>query len=285
MSLIKNIDFLDIHYHVNPDAFMRRYSALQAGRIYRKLGGGVVLKNHLGSCVNMAYVAQSEGFPVFGSLVLNPIAGRPWRKIIEQSLCMNQDSELRLLVHFPTFIETNHKSKLKRTINNIYIERYGFDTESVLTESGKLTAETRDVLLMAKDHPIVISTGHANKKGIFALIEEALRIGLDRLMLNQPASPMTGLTAYELLDLSINDFIYFEQTALTYILRYQEFEDLHYVLKTIPNAIYSSDLGQKDQMDIEEWLSTANKMFRRINLGLSRVKDLMLNNPIKLLRI
>ncbi|EGH18815.1 hypothetical protein Pgy4_38231, partial [Pseudomonas savastanoi pv. glycinea str. race 4] len=43
-----------------------------------------------------------------------------------------------------------------------------------------------------------ISTGHADADEVRMLIEEALRIGVPRLMLNQPANPLTGLKAAEL---------------------------------------------------------------------------------------
>ncbi|MDE9448407.1 hypothetical protein KKJ04_23650, partial [Xenorhabdus bovienii] len=45
----KKLRFLDVHYHARPDSYIRRYNVLEAGREYSRQGGGVVLKNHLGS--------------------------------------------------------------------------------------------------------------------------------------------------------------------------------------------------------------------------------------------
>lgn len=44
MSAVSPPDFIDVHYHVNPDAYVRRHSAIQAGSVYAKHNGWVILK-------------------------------------------------------------------------------------------------------------------------------------------------------------------------------------------------------------------------------------------------
>jgi len=91
------------------------------------------------------------------------------------------------------------------------------------------------------------------------LIDAAKSQGLPRLMLNQPANPMTGLDAADLKALAGESWLFIEQTALTYLLGYQSWDDFAAVLKEVPNVVYSSDLGQTTQIDLDEWRSASRR--------------------------
>jgi hypothetical protein len=67
----------------------------------------------------------------------------------------------------------------------------------------------------ARDLPVVISPGHADAHEVRLLVDEAVRLDLPRLMLNQPASPMTGLTCKALMGGAAAEHVWTEQTALT----------------------------------------------------------------------
>lgn len=278
------LNFLDVHYHAAPDAFVRRHGVLESGRRYRDLGGGVVLKSHLGSCVQLAEAAREFDLPVFGSVVLNAVSGGPRRKPVMQALSQVQSPwSGRLLVHLPTFTGAKHASKLVRCTSNRYAEQAALEPCRVTDESGRLLTELIDLLHMAKDHPIVISSGHSSRDEVMRLIEAAKRIGVPRLMLNQPANPMTGMKYADLLELTGEDWLYVEQTALTYLLGYQSWNDFASVLRDIPNVVYSSDLGQTSQMDIEEWRTTSQGWFETMGLSSQRIADISLTTPLVML--
>ncbi|MGE9616353.1 MAG: DUF6282 family protein [Solitalea-like symbiont of Acarus siro] len=283
--MLHNLNFIDIHYHVNPDSYRRRYNSIKAGKIYKDLKGMVVLKNHLGSSVAIAETAYLENLPVLGSLVLNKIAGETWKTIIQQNLCMYNKDCFRLLVHLPTIVHSHHKSTLKRCTTNTYIQKFALAPSSLLDSKFRLKQGVVEILLFAKDYPIIISTGHSNKLETMAVIEYCDKIGVNKLLLNQPANPIVGLIANDLRQFSTYKFIYFEQTALTYLLNYQNYQDFVDVIANIPNVIYSSDLGQTSQMDIQEWLINSHKWFRNAQLSETRIQDITLNNPLKLLSI
>jgi hypothetical protein len=136
---------------------------------------------------------------------------------------------------------------------------------------------------MARDHPIVISTGHANREEVLLLIDGAEKFQVPRLMLNQPANPLTGLTASELFDLAQSTMVYVEQTALTYLLGYQSKEDFQQVLTRVPRVVYSSDLGQTSQPDITEWLRQSQKWFTEFGLTAERLIEITRINPMTML--
>lgn len=275
--------FVDIHYHVGPDAYIRRHTARKAGKIYQSHQGWVVLKNHLGSCAAQAWEARQEGLPVSGSIVLNDISGGFDLRSIEQAVIQQgEDSGLRLLVHLPTVTGRAHRSKLRRTPAHSLLAR-GLRPLTVSDENLELRSDVRELFKAARDLPIVISTGHASAEEVRLLIDETTNHEGVRLLLNQPANPLTGLSYEALAQIVQVENVWTEQTALTFLLGYQGWEDFAAVLAKIPRAVYSSDLGQPNQPDIGEWLSTSRNWFSRAQLTPQRIAGLTFTEPLNML--
>lgn len=280
----KKIHFLDVHYHARPDSFVRRCNALQAGEAYQQAGGGVVLKNHLGSTTALASLAQEQGLPVFGSVVLNAISGGLSLDTVRQALCQYAFKYSgRLLVHLPTVVPSKHRSRLSRTPGNRFVTDFAGKSLSISEDGVRLKHKVIELLHMASNEPIVLSTGHATFDEIRMLLEAAEQIGNIKIMLNQPANPITGMSASDLKSLGKIDWIFIEQTALTVLLGYQTEDDLVSVLKNCHNLIYSSDLGQTTQPDISQWMSLSDQWFRKANLSNERKKAIKLGNPLSML--
>ncbi|MBA9048887.1 MULTISPECIES: DUF6282 family protein [Streptomyces] len=278
--------FVDVHYHVGPDAYVRRHTAATAGDQYARLGGWVVLKNHLGSTAAQAWEARQQGLPVSGSIVLNDIAGGLDTRAVEQAVVQHgEDSGLRLIVHLPTVTGRTHTSRLSRTPAHPLLARDGLRPLTVTDGDGVLRAEVREILRMARDLPIVISTGHADGREVALLVEEAVRLDVPRVMLNQPANPMTGLSCADLLDIASAEQVYTEQTALTYLLGYQDWDDFAAVLAKVPRALYSSDLGQTSQMDIGEWTTRSRDWFEKAGLDEGRITEVVRDAPLRMLSL
>lgn len=281
MVNLSDYQFIDIHYHASPDLYIRRLDALEAGREYHAHHGAVVLKSHLGATSVQATLAQRLGLPVFPSLVLNAIAGGIHYRVIEKALLEYQSESVgKMIVHFPTITGRKYHSKLSRQLVNNAIPLL---SETLFNESQTLKKEVLDILRMARDYPIVLSTGHASKEEVYALIDACVQFSVPQLLLNQPANPLTGLDAAALKEVSKLGFIFTEQTALTYLLGHQSKEDFTEVLCTIPGVIYSSDLGQTSQMGIRDWLDFSNRMFDDLGLTESRKNEIWRQNAFKLL--
>lgn len=281
---INQLDFIDIHYHAKPDNYSRRYNALEAGLLYKKENGAVVLKNHLGSTTSLAALAQSDNLPVFGSIVLNPASGGISVNSVRQALSQYQIKNAgRMIVHLPTFVTSLHKSRLKRTFANQYAESLTENEGSITNSNGKIKSEVIDLIEFSRENDIVLSSGHANKSQVMKLMAEIDKRGGSRLMLNQPANPMTGFTASELKALGNHDWLYIEQCALTVYLNYQTKDDFYSVLSEVNNVIYSSDLGQPSQPDIPQWLIDSKLWFKEAGLTKQREKEIRLLNPLQML--
>lgn len=287
MKSLGNCQFLDIHYHASPDLYQRRLTAIQAGISYKSLNGAVVLKSHLGSTSVQASLAQAQGLPVLPSLVLNAIAGGINYQVVLRALTEYQPTIMnaKILVHFPTITGRKYQSKLTRQLNYPYLSEFSLKGETLTNDKNFLKPEVIDILKMSKDYPIVLSTGHASKYEVYALIDACIKYNVAALLLNQPANPLTGIQAPELQELARHDFIWIEQTALTYLIGHQSKEDFTEVISHVPRVIYSSDLGQPSQMDVPAWYQYSKTLFNTLKLSTLRKDELWRLNALRFLAI
>ncbi|USQ14329.1 hypothetical protein J2N86_03085 [Legionella lytica] len=284
MNQLADYQFIDIHYHASPDLYARRWNALQAGEIYQSLRGAVFLTSHLGATSIQATLAQQQGLPVFPSLILNQLAGGIDYRVIMQALNEYQPlSPSKLLVHFPTITGRNYPSKLSRQLSYPHLSPFSQRGETLFNSKQQLGKNVIDILKMANDYPIVLTTGHASKEEVYCLVDACIRYKVPALILNQPAHPLVNLKAPALKELAQHEFVWIEQTALTYLLGHQDKEDFSTVLQAIPRVIYSSDLGQTTQMDIKDWIRYSAELFTELHLSEQRKSELLREHVIKLL--
>lgn len=276
--------FIDVHYHAEPDAYLRRYTALRASRRYAWHGGWVVLKNHLGCTVAQARELRGLGMPVSGSLVLNSTAGGiDPQAVLGAVYRRGPGPGPRLIVHLPTVTGRSHRSALVREAGHPHLAVHGLRPLTVTGDDGRLRPEVLEILRMARDLDFVVSTGHASAEEVHRLVEAAVHVGVPALMLNQPANPLTGLRYGQLVDLACAEMVYTEQTALTYLLGYQDADDFRQVLTSLPRTVYSSDLGQPSQPDIDDWLELSHGWFADFGLPADRVREITRDAPLRML--
>jgi len=279
--------FIDIHYHADPDLYRRRYDMIGAGKQYQALSGAVVLKSHLGATALQATIAQKEGLPVFPSITLNKITGGIHYRPIIKALSEYQPTiPSRMIVHLPTITGRKHTSHLSRELVFPDLADELCQPETIFNAQGKLKSELHDIFKLARDYPISLSSGHASREELEGLLEACAKFNVPFLLLNQPANPLMGLKAKDLIVITENyNFAWIEQTSLTYLLSYQDKHDFSTVLRDVPRVIYSSDLGQTSQMDVPEWVQRSKQWFSELMLSTLRKDEICLRNPITLLKI
>lgn len=286
MLSLGKFKFIDIHYHANPDLYTRRWNAMEAGTLYQSLNGAVVLKSHTGSTSIQATLLQEMGLPVLPSLVLNHIGGGIDYRVVIHALSEYQPQiASKMIVHFPTITGRKIQSKLSRQLTHNDLEKYTQKGETLFSSKQELRKEAVDILKMTKDYPIVLSSGHASREEVYRLIDACNQYDVPSLLLNQPANPLTGLKFSELSELVKNEWLWVEQTALTFLLGHQDKQDFSQVLTHLPRVVYSSDLGQPNQMDISDWFNFSKKIFHELDLSEKREEELFLTNAIKLLSL
>jgi hypothetical protein len=281
-----SFQFIDIHFHCSPDIYSRRYSPIEAAQEYQLLNGAVVLRNHLGSTVTQATLLQELGYSVFPSISLNHISGGIDPRVVVRAIAQYDPIiPSKIIVDLPTITGRSHRSKLARSIKYPNLSSYTLKSETIFSSDNKLKKEVIDLLKLSCDYPIIISSGHASKEEVFELIEAGLKYNISSLLLNQPSNPLTGLKVDDLRLLSTVPFLWIEQTALTYLLDYQDTSDFENLLLDIPNLIYSSDLGQTTQMPVNAWFEKTTDWFNELKISSLRRNQICLENPSKMLLI
>ncbi|MBN0047135.1 hypothetical protein JS756_24115 [Streptomyces actuosus] len=258
---------VDVHYHAGPDLYRRRLTSTGAGRAYAEIGGWVVLKSHLTSTAARAWEARQEGLPVSGALVLNELAGGIGPRAVEQAVYAHGPaSPARLVVHLPTLVGPAHPSPLRRTRFHHLLDADRWRTGRVLDADGRLRRDVCEVLRAARDLPVVVATGHCDREAALRVVDEAVRLGVPRLLLTHATHPMSGFTPGDLTDLSGVSGLYVEITALTLLLGHRDATHLAPVVRAHPRVVFSSDLGQPGQPEVKQWLELSKQWFRAAGL-------------------
>ncbi|SFT75288.1 hypothetical protein SAMN04487904_107142 [Actinopolyspora lacussalsi subsp. righensis] len=285
-------EYVDVHYHAGPDLYRRRYTAAQAGRVHSEAGGWVVLKSHLTSTAAQAWEARQEGLPVSGSVVLNELSGGVRTSVVEQAVYAHgPEPPARLIVYLPTLTRSapGHHSPHHSPGRKLFhpaVETERWSSPGMLDDDGDLSSEVREVMRSARDLPVVLATGHCNRQETLRVIEEAERLRpAPPLMLTHATHPMSGLRARDLADLATLRWIYPETTALTYLLRRRELDELASVTSAHPGTVYSSDLGQPEQLDVRPWLERTARWFRVTAVDTALARRITQGNPAEMLSL
>jgi len=65
---------------------------------------------------------------------------------------------------------------------------------SILDDLGKLKPETFDVLGVVKEYGLILCTGHLSPNEIYVLAREALRLGIEKILVTHPCAVKVGPT-------------------------------------------------------------------------------------------
>lgn len=186
MSTIRRLlqGAIDIHVHFAPDPRVeRRSDALELAQ-YAKAQGmrGLVLKSHEYPTAPVAYtVAQVvPGIELYGGLCLDEEIGGLNPVALEASARMGAK-----VVWFPTFSARAWRQSSGQS-----------GGIAILDDRGRLVPQVHQVLEVVRQYDMVLATGHIGVQETFALVEEARRMGIARIVITHASSmaPRTGLT-------------------------------------------------------------------------------------------
>ncbi|MHB8104476.1 MAG: DUF6282 family protein [Dehalococcoidales bacterium] len=168
---------IDMHIHIDPESRLkRRQDSLQLAQTAKGVGlRAIVLKNREYGTVALARLVQGlvPEVKIFGSFTtdneaggLNPGAVLAWVRMGAK------------VVWMPTATAANSKGKVLRS-RGLDLPGEG---QTVLDAKGKLMPEVKEILRIVKDNDVVLGTGHLAPQEVFVLVEEALKIGLKKVV-------------------------------------------------------------------------------------------------------
>lgn len=180
-------DAVDLHIHPNPSPFPKRIGIAEAAKQAAARGyRGIAVKSHHHSMVtDVAAVEETLGglpLPVLSGVALNSQTGGMNPHAVDLALAMGGR-----IVWMPTTSSNAHCAAAEG-LNFPKSEtlRLTEEVEPIFNQAGKLNDSTHEVLRLIRERDAILSTGHLGPKEADAVITEALRLGIDRIILHHP---------------------------------------------------------------------------------------------------
>lgn len=190
---------IELHAHGYPEFSLRmrgRVTDIEWAELARAAGmRAIVIKSQVFPTVERALLVRKvvQGIDVFGGLTLNhPLGGL-------NPLAVEIAGELGgKLVWMPTWGSKNDLSKSQFYLSRMkgYIKTLDSVVPNAeagieILEGGRLKAVVKDIVQIARDHEMVISSGHLSLEESLVLVEECTRFGVP-FLLAHPFSRSVG---------------------------------------------------------------------------------------------
>ncbi len=273
---------VDMHLHPGPDVFPCRVDALEAARQAGQAGmRAIVIKNHSYPTTPLAIMLKQlvPEVRIFGSICLDYEVGGLNADALEKHAQMGAK-----VVWMPTFSSTNSRAKMRKL--GIKLEGEGF---SILDPHGKLVPEVHRVLEIVKANRMVLASGHMSPAETFALVDRALRVGIEKVVITHPLDVEFVEHALNLEELQrlAGMGAYIEQTFVT-MLPTEFCHDPKHRGETVKaigvdHCIMSTDLGQYWNPPPAEGLRLFIATLLRIGISEKEIEVMAKRNPAKLL--
>lgn len=188
---------IDFHVHSEPGLFPRSVDdftlaeeALQAGM------RAVVIKAHEGSSVFRAHLVNTrlQADILVGSLVLNSFVGGFNPSAVDCAIKLGAR-----VIWMPTITAQNH---LRYYGGSNYTQMQSAHqlghlvVQSVMDEQGKIVAEVKEILEIIRDHGVCLATSHLSCEESKRLVDEALKMGVEKIILNHPEAGVTKVDVH-----------------------------------------------------------------------------------------
>jgi len=175
---------IDIHIHIGPDPLRRRRVTAYEAAIQAREAGmrGIVLKSHDYITTPVTYIVQQlvPGIELYGGIALDFEVGGLNPAAVEMAGKIGTR-----MVWMPTFSSRCDLEKQK-------IQGQGI---TILDQSGQILPVVPEILELIKKYDMTLATGHLSTPEIFALLEEARKVGVRRTIITHPLSFSFGCRA------------------------------------------------------------------------------------------
>ena len=175
---------IDTHVHFKPESvtdYRAKHNVYDIVTSARDMGmRALVLKNVTFPSVGIAHLMSTlvDGIKVYGSIVLNKSVGGINPIAVERAIVHGEEipGEFCKVVWMPTFSSTTDVA---------YYGKSKAEEVPILRE-GRLIPEVKDILKMIAENKLILATGHLNVEECSVLINEALDLGVTKIVLTHP---------------------------------------------------------------------------------------------------
>ena len=255
----------DMHIHIAPDVVPRRIDDIALARRFAEVGlAGFVLKSHYVPTAERAAVVRSAvpGVEVMGAIALNRSVGGMNPLAVE--IAGQEGARVVWLPTVDAINETAGRTKPKpgEKVPVWAAVQYGLrergveiEPVAVIDESGRVLAETRDVLATVAAHGLVLATGHLSRNEIVAVVDAAIAEGVGEIVVTHPEFPSQSLSVEDQLALAAKGALLERCFTTPHTGKVSWERWLANIRATGPeSSVLSTDLGQVDNPPVEDGL-------------------------------
>ncbi len=164
---------IDLHVHAGPDVRPRKLDAVALARAAKAAGmRALLLKSHHTITADLAQLVESlvGGIRVFGGVTLNEPVGGLNPAAVRAAIALGAKE-----IFMPTHSAANQRRHDGKT-----------GGITILDERGRVRDEVKPVLDLVAHADVILGTCHLSPEEILALVREARRAGIRKLLVNHP---------------------------------------------------------------------------------------------------
>jgi len=182
---------IDLHIHSAPSHLKRKLSDLEVAQEAKAAGmRAILIKDHLTQTGDRAQIAsQLTSFQVFGGIALNLSVGGLNLFALKAALPYGIKQVWMPTLDASQFLR--HREMVPGL--NPYPEE-AKEGISLLQPSGLLKEEVLPILRSIADHDLLLGTGHVSAREAKALVREAVRLGVKKILVTHPQAPFLDWT-------------------------------------------------------------------------------------------
>ena len=287
-DILKGI--LDIHVHAGPSVANREVDAADMLKeaIVAGYRGFLVKDHYFPSCMGVKMVQEhcdSQGVEIYSSMALNNAMGL--------FNCLAVDAAINMgakIIYFPTVSSKNHIDHHKG--NFVGAGKMSVPETPVVyvDENGVMDPAAVEVLKLIGEKDVVLGTGHGTAWEIDHLVEEAVKAGVKRILVNHPQFHI-GAT-YEQMTKWANMGAFIEMNVCVFTsgskLGTLDDQVIADMLKAVPldHMILDSDMGQRGNgSPVEGMYRFIRLLMDKFGLSEADINRIAKENPAKLLGV
>jgi hypothetical protein len=228
---------VDLHVHSDPDSVPRSIDAVDLARMAKERGmRALVLKSHWEPTASLAYLVRKAvpGIEIFGGIDLNRSIGGVNPTAVERMAAIK--GGWGRVVWMPTFDAENQVRYSKE--NRPFV---------AVSKGGELLPEVKEVIAIVAKRGLTLETGHSSPAECLAIIREARRQGVGRIVVTHAMLAPVGMTIPQMQEAAKEGaYLEFVYNALIGPNKAFEIGDYVKAIRAVGarSCVLSSDLGQ-----------------------------------------
>jgi len=283
--------FIDLHVHIGPEIFPRKFTVPKIVKEETGKIRGIALKNHFFPTMPLIKtIEEPEDLILIGSVTLNNYLGGLNPNVIYGSAKISRKP---IIVWFPTISAINFLRQSKYEIPPEWAGE-GFKPRlassikgiKITDTKGNLIERAKKILKVVKENDSILATGHLSWYEAKVLVEEAVRIGIKRIIITHPIYQLINMPIDIQKKLARNKGVYIEQSYAMYLIDKIPIKKIVEQIKAVKpeNCIISSDVGQINSPNPSEALKEFSSLLIKNGLDEDAIKQMAMKNPEYLIK-